>query len=214
MTRRLLLIRHAEAGATPVRGTDHERSLSSHGVRQAREIGRLVASGVLPRPDIAITSDAARARQTWAEAATAGGLVEASPLRELYGASYDSLVDLIGGQRTTSRCWQWSAMPEVPSLASSVDHARAGGHGQLWLAARRGRVIEIEGPWSDFRTPAPGWCHQSSRADERLTLARAHASPAPRLLVLMPTRVAAKPGARPATRTARHSGPAYPADAT
>jgi len=151
MTRRLLLIRHAEAGATPVGGTDHERSLSSHGVRQAREIGRLVGSGVLPRPDIAITSDAARARQTWAEAATAGGLVEASPLRELYGASYDSLVELIGG--TADHVEVLAVVghaPEVPSLANSVDDARPEGMVSYgWPPAGVG-VIEIEGPWSDF----------------------------------------------------------------
>jgi phosphohistidine phosphatase len=65
MPRRLLLVRHAEAGDAPV---DADRPLTGRGERQAAAMGSwLVESGLVP--DAAVVSPALRAAQTWARAA-------------------------------------------------------------------------------------------------------------------------------------------------
>lgn len=62
MPKRLLVLRHAEAGHT-FTGDDHSRTLTANGQHQAREVGRwLLDSGCWP--ESTIVSDAMRARQT------------------------------------------------------------------------------------------------------------------------------------------------------
>lgn len=60
--RRLLVMRHAKA-ASPDDVADHDRPLAARGRRDAPEVGsRLVGSGWVP--DLVLSSDALRARQT------------------------------------------------------------------------------------------------------------------------------------------------------
>ena len=123
MTRRLILIRHAEADMTPHGGGDHERTLSAYGVRQATEIGRLIAVGTLPRPELVFTSSAVRARQTWEAAASRAALdVPTVADRALYSAHHDDLVavlrevpDAVGAVALVGHA------PEIPGLAFSVE---------------------------------------------------------------------------------------------
>lgn len=62
MPKRLLVLRHAEAGHT-FTGDDHSRTLTPHGQHQAREVGRLLwDSGGWP--ESTLVSDAMRTRQT------------------------------------------------------------------------------------------------------------------------------------------------------
>lgn len=153
MTRRLLLIRHAEAASTPPGATDHDRPLTAYGDGQAVQIGRLIARGVLPRPELALTSDAVRAQQTWAAASSVAGLTASTIAdRTLYGATFDELVALV---RVVPDGVGVLALvghaPEIPSLARTFDDARPAGSVALagWPAAGVG-VIEIDGDWSEF----------------------------------------------------------------
>lgn len=149
MTRRLLLIRHAEAAFMGPDGTDHGRPLAPYGVQQAERIGRLIADGTLPAPQLVYRSDAARAVQTWdAAAGTAGSLAEVQDLEDLYSTSMTSLADVV---RDTAPHVEAIALvghaPEVPAMARSLNDGAVLVQG--WPPATVG-VVEIDGPWSEF----------------------------------------------------------------
>lgn len=153
MTRHLLLIRHAEAGPTPPGGTDHERPLAPFGLAQAERLGRLIAGGALPAPAIVLTSDAERARQTWAAAAAAAGLaVEVHPAADLYGGDVDDLIEALRALPDAAASAALVAhSPEVPLLARSLPDSRGAGAAPLfgWPPATVG-VVALDGPWSAF----------------------------------------------------------------
>lgn len=150
MTLRLLLIRHAEAASTPAGGTDRDRPLAPYGLAQAKELGRLIAAGALPRPEVVYCSSAVRARQTWDAAAEAAGyapVVEASDA--LYSAHGSALIAAI---QATDAAVEVVALvghaPEIPGLARSLVAAR-GVSVPGWPPATVG-VAEWEGTWADF----------------------------------------------------------------
>lgn len=148
--KRLLLIRHAEAASTPPGGTDHDRPLTAYGARQGEMIGRLIAEGTLPRPDLVLCSDAVRARQTWDAAAASAG-IEPALLhdRALYGGTADTLVDLVRLVPDSAGVVAIVAhAPDVPALAAMVADARPL---QLpgWSPATVG-LIEFDGGWNTF----------------------------------------------------------------
>ncbi|MFD0775266.1 SixA phosphatase family protein [Streptomonospora algeriensis] len=94
MTKRLLVLRHAQAEPL-IDGSDHERPLTPEGRDQARTAGAILASdGVLP--DRVVCSTALRARQTLELVARA---VPHSPAvdyeRDLYGADVSAALELI-----------------------------------------------------------------------------------------------------------------------
>ena len=62
MPKRLLVLRHAQAGAS-FTGDDHARTLTERGERQSREVGRQLQALQL-WPEATIVSDAMRTRQT------------------------------------------------------------------------------------------------------------------------------------------------------
>ena len=152
MTRTLLLIRHAEAARTPAGGTDRDRPLTDHGVRQAELIGRLVASGVLPAPELALCSDALRARTTWKTAEAAAGLTAVTVIdSSLYSTSYEDVILLL---RTVPDDVQVVAVighaPEIPGLAYSFADRRPPEASSIgWPAAGVG-VADYDGPWAQF----------------------------------------------------------------
>jgi phosphohistidine phosphatase len=84
----LLLLRHAKAQPDAPEG-DKRRSLTNRGKRDARAIAELVARLHAP-PEVVITSDAKRARQT-------AKFVSESVVREpsLYGADAEELLDFV-----------------------------------------------------------------------------------------------------------------------
>jgi phosphohistidine phosphatase len=69
VTRRLVLLRHAEA-ARPPATADVERDLTEEGEEEAREAGRRLA-GPGPHPDLVVVSPSVRTRRTWTLAAAA-----------------------------------------------------------------------------------------------------------------------------------------------
>jgi phosphohistidine phosphatase len=94
--RRLILIRHARS-SYPHGVPDHDRPLSGKGRRNARAAGRwFVDEG--PRIELALCSDATRARHTWeivrAELAESGARVPTRWEPRLYGASPGEVVGL------------------------------------------------------------------------------------------------------------------------
>lgn len=150
MTRRLLLIRHAEADPTPPGGTDHDRPLAPFGRAQAAAIGRQVASGALPNPQLVYRSDAVRARQTWDLAAAASGnRADVVDSRDLYSAPLWRVVDAV--RETDDDITVLAVVghaPEIPGVAKSLD-AAPGVAVPGWPPATVG-VVEVADAWADF----------------------------------------------------------------
>jgi phosphohistidine phosphatase len=88
MSRRLLMIRHAQAADAPV---DLERPLSAQGARNAAAIGSwLEGNGYVP--DRAVVSPALRTRQTWEQVAEASAPGLAPDVDERI---YDNTLDAV-----------------------------------------------------------------------------------------------------------------------
>jgi phosphohistidine phosphatase len=84
--RRLVLVRHAEAGLAPL---DRDRPLTPKGERDAEVVGsRLAELGVAP--DRVVVSPARRTRQTWDRARAA---LDGAPEPEFDERIYDNTVD-------------------------------------------------------------------------------------------------------------------------
>jgi phosphohistidine phosphatase len=84
--RRLVLVRHAEAGAAVV---DADRRLTDRGEREAAALGRWLA-GTGTVPDRVLVSPARRARQTWDRAAEA---LDGAPRPVVEERLYENTVD-------------------------------------------------------------------------------------------------------------------------
>ncbi|MGQ0630671.1 MAG: SixA phosphatase family protein [Sporichthyaceae bacterium] len=93
MTRRLVVVRHAKA--EPGAATDHERVLTGRGRKDALAAGRWLAqSGI--KPDLAICSTAARAKETWALVAIElGDGIPTHYDRGVYSADLDDMVRIV-----------------------------------------------------------------------------------------------------------------------
>ena len=90
VTRRLVLLRHAESEADAGQG-DHARTLHERGRRDAALIGRRLRElGFVP--GIVVSSDATRTRQTWEHLrATLGGTPTVTFTRALYLMGIDEI---------------------------------------------------------------------------------------------------------------------------
>lgn len=94
---RLMLFRHAHA-SRPADVVDHERPLSDEGREQAGRMGGYIASSAL-LPDIVIVSTSRRTRETWGEAASAGGItVEKVDEPRVYESGAGDLLEVIRNQ--------------------------------------------------------------------------------------------------------------------
>jgi phosphohistidine phosphatase len=102
LTRRLVLVRHAQAADAPV---DRDRPLSEHGAQRAAAIGSwLERAGVVP--DRVLVSPALRAAQTWERAAESLG-ADLAPTADQ--RIYDNTVDAV-----------LSAITEAPEDVSTL----------------------------------------------------------------------------------------------
>jgi phosphohistidine phosphatase len=90
----LYLLRHAKSSwDEPL--PDHERPLSSRGIRDARAVGRLLTARDW-RADLVLCSTAVRTRQTWQHALAAGaGAGEVRYVDAIYEASTTRLVEQV-----------------------------------------------------------------------------------------------------------------------
>ena len=94
MDRRLVLVRHAEAGPALV---DTDRQLTQRGEREAAAVGRWLA-GVGVVPDRAVVSPARRARQTWDRLAEAlGAVLPAIVDDRVYDATPETVLAVVRG---------------------------------------------------------------------------------------------------------------------
>ena len=92
MDRRLVLVRHAEAGPAVV---DADRQLTERGGREASAVGRWLA-GVGVVPDRVVVSPARRARQTWDRAAEAlGPVVPAIVDERIYDGTPETVLAVV-----------------------------------------------------------------------------------------------------------------------
>lgn len=103
-SRRLIVLRHAKSDQYSDAPTDHDRPLNPRGIRSAPLIGaRLAELGWVPQ--VVVSSDALRTRQTWDKIADAlGGSPEVSFTRSLYLAGppevREALAELPDGVET------------------------------------------------------------------------------------------------------------------
>jgi phosphohistidine phosphatase len=96
--RRLLLLRHAEAVALCREG-DKERALSEVGHKDASRIGDWLASNLI-LPDLALVSEARRARETFAAIAPHLPDTAMHLSTPIYNARADELLALVKAQST------------------------------------------------------------------------------------------------------------------
>jgi phosphohistidine phosphatase len=90
--RRLVLVRHAQAGEAPF---DSDRELTEHGRHQAEAVGEWLARGGLVA-DAVLVSPARRTLQTWDRIGAALGAVPERVVDErLYDNTVDSVLDAI-----------------------------------------------------------------------------------------------------------------------
>ena len=92
--RRLMLLRHAEAGR-PEGVDDHDRPLTPHGRKQSAEMGKYLARQGWT-PQLALISTAKRTQETW-RFVLAAAQHEIIQLDEpgLYEAALDSLIEVV-----------------------------------------------------------------------------------------------------------------------
>jgi phosphohistidine phosphatase len=149
-TRTLVLIRHAKAADGPV---DIERSLTTRGRRDARAVSDWLAKlGVAP--ERVVVSPAARARQTWAEAAAAlPGVGEPVVDDRIYDNALDVLLDIVHETPDDVRTLVLVGHnPSVGELAYRLDDG-AGDRGNEMLGGfptSAVAVFEVSVPWSDL----------------------------------------------------------------
>jgi phosphohistidine phosphatase len=152
--RTLLVLRHAKAAGEPG-VNDLQRPLTGRGRRNAGEAGRwLVAQGL--SPDRVVCSTAQRARETWAQVATALGAAAPDPGavtfdRRAYDADAQGLLYLVGEQS------------DQVGVVMTVGHNPASHQLAVELTGRRDipfpacalAVIKLTGSWADV-TPGTG----------------------------------------------------------
>ncbi|WP_245750273.1 phosphohistidine phosphatase SixA [Nocardioides terrae] len=149
MSREILLVRHAKAEGYA--NTDHERALTERGVAEAAEAGRWLAQrGSVP--ELALVSDAIRARQTWAALAEAAGWALTPTFdNTLYEADSETALDVVRGlDDDVSAVVLVGHNPTMAYLAQVLD---AGGSPQLattGFPTAAVAVFEYDGPWADL----------------------------------------------------------------
>ena len=100
---RLVLLRHGKAESVSDSGGDAERGLTDRGRRDSALIGRLLdEAGV--RPDLALVSDARRARETWEEVSAAFPTAGLEIDRTLYLASAEHLAHTVDANGDNADC--------------------------------------------------------------------------------------------------------------
>lgn len=97
----LIILRHGKAMDVLVSG-DKRRELTERGLRDAEAMGKLIGSDV-GVPDLIVSSDARRARQTAELAGAAAGYKgEVTYEPAIYDASVDTLLDVVGSLPDTA----------------------------------------------------------------------------------------------------------------
>jgi len=121
MNLRLIVMRHAKSSwSSPVQG-DHARPLNDRGRRSARILGAwLRDKGYLP--DLVLSSDSARTRETWAEASAELGDNKAKIVwsEALYHASAQSMLEVLRGAGTARIVLMLGHNPGIAGFAEMI----------------------------------------------------------------------------------------------
>jgi phosphohistidine phosphatase len=153
--RRLIVMRHAEAGELPG-GPDIERALQPRGRRDSEAAGRWLASRGI-QPDLVLCSAARRTRQTWQQIAevlaegTPGSLPDVLVERRLYQADIDDLAEII--RETSSEVGTLLYIGHNPEAARLVGLLT--GTEPAFPAAAIA-VISVPVGWADLATDTSG----------------------------------------------------------
>lgn len=154
-------MRHAKSSWDSDAKTDHERPLNKRGKRDAPRIAaRLVAHDWIP--DIVISSDSERTRQTWANMEPELPGVDVTFTRSLYEAGYDEVRDA------------------VEDLPVSIINAMVLGHNPGWeeivhtmsgeaIRMTTANVVVLEGKgqtWAEALDRTPWWVAEVIRPKE------------------------------------------------
>lgn len=149
-TRRLIVLRHAEAEPDGDGNGDHGRPLHDRGRRDAARVGmRLRELGWLPQ--VVVSSDATRTRQTWQHMAAALGTPAVTFTRDLY---------LMGIEEIRAALREQSAEVETVMVL---------GHNPGWedavhaLCGVRARMMPCAAAL--MRTHADTWAAAATRSD-------------------------------------------------
>ncbi len=120
MTLRLILVRHAKSSWTDPALDDHARPLNGRGRRSAAAIGEWLARNG-HAPDLVLSSDSARTRETWALIAPA---LSAEPMiewrRELYHAGAQDMLDILRGAGTAQTVLMLGHNPGIAGFAGML----------------------------------------------------------------------------------------------
>lgn len=160
MSRRLVLVRHAQAAPNDPRG-DHERVLAGQGAADATELGRWLAEHGLV-PDHVLVSTARRAQQTLTALREGLG---AHTLREdqvwserrLYAGETDGVLAAVQEVPEQARVvWVVGHEPVMSSTAWELADPGAGSEtllGQLrgGLPTATAVVLQVAGEWAEVR---------------------------------------------------------------
>ncbi|HLS62325.1 MAG TPA: histidine phosphatase family protein [Ruania sp.] len=153
-TKRLTVLRHAQAEQNAIHDVDRGLTLAGRG--DARVIGeRLHEAGV--RPQLVLCSSAARAQQTWQLVANAYGedaeAIEVQYLELLYGADLEEVLTLL--HEVSEETADVLLVGHEP-VSSAVAHHLAGPSSQEAAALRvrtglstaTAALLSYRGPWS------------------------------------------------------------------
>jgi phosphohistidine phosphatase len=147
--RRLAVVRHSKTEASAT--TDHARTLTDRGKRDARELGRWLDQTDVT-PQVLLVSSAARARQT---AEFASAQLDSEPemvvVDDLYGASPDEVIEICRAHLDDS-FERAAVIGHNPTMAGLVDLLIGSdtdedlGHFPTSATA----VVEITGGWESL----------------------------------------------------------------
>ncbi len=120
MTLRLILTRHAKSSWSHPGLGDHERPLNARGRESAGAIGRwLKDKGYVP--ELVLSSDSARTRETWALVETAlGSGAEEEWLSVLYHAGTQTMLDVLQGAGQTGCVMMLGHNPGIGGFAEMI----------------------------------------------------------------------------------------------
>jgi len=145
--KRLLILRHAKSSWADSSLDDWQRPLNDRGRRDAPRVGEWLRARALV-PDVIVTSDAVRARETAAAVATASGYSRAIVVEpSLYHATPADAIEVVRGvaDQTARTLLLVGHNPGLEDLVSRL----SGEHHDMVTAAIVELTVRIE-RWSDL----------------------------------------------------------------
>jgi len=120
MTLRLILMRHAKSSWNTPAQDDHDRPLNDRGRRSASAIGGWL-HGKGYEPDLVLSSDSARTRETWALASRElSGPTEIVWTQDLYLASAQTMLEVLKTQGTAKTVLLLGHNPGIAGFANML----------------------------------------------------------------------------------------------